>query len=187
MGKRLNRREFLKNIPFLPASLLKNEEDTGKEVETEQKQQEQPSIIRPPYSLNSDFSVCKECDGACIQACEEQIIKRYKDGSPYIVFNYKGCTFCEKCAEVCEYQVLDKNKPAKIYMDIQINQNKCMSWNNIMCFACKDPCIDNAIRFEGIFKPKIEIDLCSGCGFCISVCPSGAIEIFPPKTTTSEV
>ncbi len=185
MKKRINRREFLKNIPFLPASLLKSEETENKEEDEIKKEaierEEKFNLIRPPYSQGSDFTICKDCEGNCISACEEGIIKRFKDGSPYIVFNYKGCTFCEKCAEACEYGVLDKEKPSKIYMNISINTDKCMSWNNVMCFSCKDPCLDNAIKFQGIFKPEIDLNLCSGCGFCLSVCPSGAIEIFPPN------
>ena len=175
MNKKINRREFFKS--FLPFS--SSEEKINKTENSENKSSTYVSLIRPPYSYRADFSLCKECDGKCINVCEEGILERFKDGSPYVVFNLKGCTFCEKCVEACDLGVLSKDKPAKIYMNISINPQKCMSWNGVMCFSCKDPCIDNAIKFKGIFKPEIDLSLCSGCGFCIGVCPSGAIEFYP--------
>ncbi len=177
MKKKINRREFFKSLPFFP-SLIK-EEVNNRDTEKTEKSEKKIPLIRPPYSYGSDFSLCKDCEGKCIDICEEGILKRFKDKSPYIVFNLKGCSFCEKCVDVCDLGVLSKDKPAKIYMDISINPNKCMAWHGVMCFSCKDPCIDNAIKFEGLFKPKIDLSLCSGCGFCINVCPSGAIEINP--------
>ena len=175
MDKKINRREFFKSFLLFSSS----EEKINKTENSENKSKTNISLIRPPYSYETDFSLCKDCDGKCINVCEEGILKRFKDGSPYVAFNLKGCTFCEKCVEACDLGVLSKDKPAKIYMNISINPQKCMSWNGIMCFSCKDPCIDNAIKFEGIFKPKIDLSLCSGCGFCINVCPSGAIEFYP--------
>lgn len=168
MGKKINRREFFKS--FLSFSSSKDEK---------QEKENHISLIRPPYSYGSDFSLCKDCDGKCIDVCNENILKRFKDGSPYIVFNLKGCTFCEKCVEACDKGVLSKEKPAKIFMNIFVNPQKCIAWNGVMCFSCKDPCIDNAIKFEGLFNPKIDLSLCSGCGFCINVCPSAAIEFTP--------
>jgi ferredoxin-type protein NapF len=52
-----------------------------------------------------------------------------------------------------------------------------MSWNNTMCFSCKDPCLEDAIFFNAMFKPIINENKCTNCGFCVSVCPSNAIFI----------
>ncbi len=46
-----------------------------------------------------------------------------------------------------------------------------------MCFSCKDPCLDDAIEFIGMFRPEIIDDKCTSCGFCIKACPTQAIEI----------
>ena len=51
-----------------------------------------------------------------------------------------------------------KNINAKI----EINVLECLSWNQTMCFSCKDPCLDDAITFLGMF---------------IKVCPTNAIKI----------
>ncbi|HIQ30802.1 MAG TPA: 4Fe-4S dicluster domain-containing protein, partial [Aquifex aeolicus] len=39
--------------------------------------------------------------------------------------------------------------------------------------------LDNAIKFEGLGKPVILQDRCTSCGFCVSTCPAGAIEVVP--------
>ncbi|NPA53263.1 MAG: ferredoxin-type protein NapF [Aquificae bacterium] len=172
MSKKMNRRGFLKALPFLPQAAL--------EEIKEDKPEEILSLIRPPYSdKNSDFSLCSECDGKCVQVCEEKILFRYKDGSPYVSFDGKGCTFCKKCAEVCDFEVLSLEKLSKIEAIFKIEKNKCLAWNGTMCFSCKEPCLDNAIKFQGIFYPEIDTDLCSGCGFCIQTCPSQAISVKP--------
>ncbi len=172
MSKRMDRRGFLKALPFLPKATLEEIKEEKEEIKKE--------LIRPPYcDKNSDFSKCKECEGSCVLSCEEKILFRDIDGSPYISFNGKGCTFCKKCAESCEFDVLSLEKEEKIYAEVIINETKCLAWNGTMCFSCKEPCLDNAIKFEGLFKPRIILDLCTGCGFCLPVCPSGAIHIKP--------
>ena len=176
MDKKVNRREFLKGLPFFSSLREKLAEERKEERKEEV---EKINLIRPPYSQGADFSLCKECDGKCASVCEEGIIKIFKDGSPYIAFNGKGCNFCGDCAEACEYGVLDINKPARIEMTIEINTEKCIAWHNVMCFSCKEPCLENAIKFEGLFRPTIDSSLCNGCGYCVSVCPSGAIDYYP--------
>lgn len=179
MSKKMDRRGFLKALPFIPAATVEEiKEPSIIEDET---------YIRPPYiSDDSDFSICNECKGHCVTACEEKILFRAKDGTPYVRFTTNGCTFCKKCAEVCEYSVLSTENEEKIHADFRINIAKCMAWNGTMCFSCKEPCIDNAIKFEGLFKPQIIPNKCTGCGFCINVCPSGAIEVFPMEKKEDE-
>ncbi|WP_457625286.1 ferredoxin-type protein NapF [Persephonella sp.] len=172
MSRKMDRRGFLKALPFIPSAAI---EEIKKPDESEEK-----DVIRPPYiSENSDFSKCAGCEGNCITSCEEKILFRLKDGSPKLVFGEKGCTFCRKCAESCEFEVLSVENPERVYVNVKINFSKCMAWNGVMCFSCKEPCIYNAIKFEGLFKPQILPDLCTGCGFCVNICPSGAIEVFP--------
>ncbi len=143
------------------------------------KKQEQVELIRPPYNENKSLFLkeCPSCEAPCITLCEEDIIVLDKDKTPILDFTKSGCTFCKECAKACEYGVLEENNQEKISSKIQINMLTCLSWNNTMCFSCKDPCLDNAIEFLGIFRPSILEDKCTSCGFCISVCPSEAINI----------
>lgn len=142
------------------------------------KEDKKEVLFRPPYySDESAFlSGCVNCDGVCSSVCEEGIIKIAKDKTPYLDFNSGGCTYCDKCAIKCPQNVLDIQYKKYIDMKVEISTQNCLSWNNTMCFSCKDPCLDNAIDFYGMFKPVIN-DNCTACGFCLSVCPTTAITI----------
>lgn len=108
--------------------------------------------------------------------CEEEIIKFDNGKIPYLDFTVSGCSDCRKCLEACEPGVLHDSE-VFIKGSIRINVVKCMSWHNVMCFSCKDPCLDNAIVFQNMFRPEIDNDACTLCGYCISRCPGDAIEV----------
>jgi len=175
MDRKINRREFLKGLPFLSSFRDSVKDGEGERSDTERK----VNLIRPPYSQGADFTACKNCDGRCASVCEEGIIKIFEDGSPYIVFDGNGCNFCGDCVSACQYKVLSEDRPAKIEMVVEINTDRCIAWHGVMCFSCKEPCLESAIRFEGLFKPTIDSSLCNGCGYCISICPSTAIDYYP--------
>ncbi len=141
-------------------------------------QKSNTTFLRPPYFKDEALfhKECPSCQNRCDTVCEEEIIKIAQDGSPYIVFGNQGCTFCDKCALVCEAKVLSIANKQNIHASITINQNKCLSWNHTMCFSCKDPCLENAIDFKAMFMAEIN-DKCTSCGFCISRCPVDAIDI----------
>jgi len=136
-------------------------------------------ILRPPYysDINAFVTECQKCDGKCATLCQEQIIIIGEDKTPRLDFSKSGCTYCDKCSEACEFGVLSKENKKVINATISINKSKCLSWNGTMCFACKDPCLDNAIDFKAMFMPEINSSKCTACGFCINRCPTSAIEI----------
>jgi ferredoxin-type protein NapF len=59
----------------------------------------------------------------------------------------------------------------------KIAMSSCMSHHQTVCFSCKEPCLEDAIVFSGMFNPIILGEKCTGCGYCISVCPAAAIEM----------
>lgn len=144
------------------------------------KEQKQERVIRPPY-YESLISFDKDCLGCetkeCSSFCEENIVFIDDEGKPYLNFKDRGCTYCDECAIHCPNEVLTKENKKQIDVKIEIDVLKCMSWHSTMCFSCKDPCLDDAIEFLGIFKPSINPETCTSCGFCISVCPSEAIKL----------
>ena len=141
------------------------------------KQQNKAEAIRPPYyDETSDFSLCAECSGVCATVCEENIIAILPDKTPSLDFSKSGCTFCDECANVCEAGVLEVEKKSHVDVTIEIDKLKCMSWSKNICFSCKDPCLENAIAFHGMFYPEITTN-CTSCGFCIKYCPTEAIII----------
>jgi len=143
------------------------------------KKEESPTYIRPPYCNDESLfdKQCHECDGKCASVCETEIIKIAPDKTPYLDFSKQGCTFCDECAIACEYEVLHVENMHNIKASVDINVAGCVAWDGVMCMSCKDPCIDRAIIFNGLFKPVVDENKCTGCGFCFSRCPTYAIDI----------
>jgi len=144
-----------------------------------------PLVVRPPYGLSESLfqSKCPTCiDQACIASCEEKILYVGEDGTAQLNFAGSGCTFCDACAQACTGGVLNLEQSAyreQIAAEFLIHTQACVAHNQVICFSCKEPCIDDAILFNGMFNPVIDRDRCTGCGFCISVCPVDAIACTP--------
>lgn len=139
--------------------------------------EKEPHIVRPPYAGEEEnFNTCHTCAGMCVSVCEEKIIVRDDFGTPRLEFKTSGCSDCHQCLDVCTPGVL--NDPSRfIQSSAKINMQMCLSHHNTVCFACKEPCMDDAIVFKGMFNPIVLKENCTGCGYCIGVCPSGAIEM----------
>ncbi|MEN4053983.1 MULTISPECIES: ferredoxin-type protein NapF [Sulfurimonas] len=139
---------------------------------------EKDVVLRPPYYKDADAfaTECQNCEGECASLCQEQIIVITEDKTPRLDLSVRGCTYCDECALVCPSDVLLVEDKQYIEASIVINQSKCLSWQGVMCFSCKDPCLDNAIDFKAMFMPEIN-EKCTSCGFCIGRCPADAIDI----------
>ncbi len=146
---------------------------------TSLKKKQQEFIIRPPYYKNADsfYKGCLTCENECASFCEENIIVILQDKTPHLDFKKGGCTYCDECALKCPNGVLKVEYKTQSDAKIEIDVLKCMSWHQNICFSCKDPCLENAIEFLGMFRPSINQDICTNCGFCVSVCPSEAVVI----------
>ncbi len=147
-----------------------------KEVVREKK--DEPVILRPPYYKDVDAfaTECQNCEGECASLCQEQIIVIAEDKTPRLDLSSRGCTYCDECAIACPNDVLLLEYKSLIHAKITINESKCLSWRGVMCFSCKDPCLEDAIDFKAMFMPKIN-EKCTNCGFCIGRCPADAIDI----------
>ncbi len=139
---------------------------------------EKDVFLRPPYYKDTDAfaTECQNCKGECASLCQEQIIVITEDKTPRLDLSARGCTYCDECAIACPSDVLLVEEKQYIEANIIINQSKCLSWQGVMCFSCKDPCLDNAIDFKAMFMPEIS-EKCTSCGFCIGRCPVDAIDI----------
>ena len=145
-----------------------------------EKATQEPAVLRPPYAKEPSLfqSRCPECpDHACATGCEEEIIVIRADRTPTLNLNQKGCTFCDACAEACEAGVLSLEEGAeRINAIFRIDPAACLAHHGTICFACKEPCIDDAILFAGLYNPVIDEERCTGCGFCLGRCPTRAID-----------
>jgi len=160
-------------------SFLSNSvKNAGKEKET---------IIRPPYYSNNEEDInafdieCQNCEGLCATSCQEQVIIIGADKTPRLDLSKSGCTYCDDCATACIPNVLTLENKSLISVNVTISQTSCMSWDGVMCFSCKDPCLEDAIDFKAMFMPTINSEKCTSCGFCISRCPSFAINLEEKK------
>ena len=162
----MQRREL---FSFLSSS-LKSEE-----------KKEDSLVLRPPYYNDDDIDAfdreCQNCEATCVASCQEHVIVIMPDQTPKLDLTKGGCTYCDDCAEACKFDVLSLEHKRLIDADIVINQKKCISWQGVMCFSCKDPCFEDAIEFKAMFMPTIDLDKCTACGFCIGRCPTNAIDI----------
>lgn len=50
------------------------------------------------------------------------------------------------------------------------------------CGACVSPCAEGAIVLEGGKAKVVREELCDGAGFCLGVCPTGALTIETRET-----
>jgi len=143
------------------------------------KDKDEKRLIRPPYNVDvSLFDRCLECEGFCLDACEENIIELL-DGKPILNFVNSGCTYCRECADVCEFKVLDFELELEREFLIEAKfkiDDSCLAKNGTICCSCRDVCDVSAITFEGMFNPKIESS-CINCGFCFGICPTKSIEV----------
>ncbi|MDC9714982.1 MAG: ferredoxin-type protein NapF [Gammaproteobacteria bacterium] len=139
------------------------------------------SEIRPPWAKNELLFVdlCSRC-GDCVAACPERIITIGSGGFPVLDFKKGGCSFCHQCVDACQDNVFNKaNQPP---WDIKISiKDNCLSKIGVVCQSCADVCEQGVIRFSlqrgGVPSIGLNTDTCTGCGYCIEVCPKDAITI----------
>lgn len=137
------------------------------------------SQIRLPWikELSTFTDDCTRC-GKCIDVCETKIITIGDGSFPTVDFNKGECTFCYQCAEICPEPIFTDMQSAPWPAKASISE-ECLANKNVECRSCGDMCEPMAIQFQlragGVALPKIEVDECSGCGACVSVCPTSAI------------
>lgn len=138
------------------------------------------SAQRPPWTRQDiEFTdICTRCS-ACVEACETQIIIKGDGDFPEIDFRDNECTFCQQCATICPESLFDLTQaPWQITAQLQ---DTCLTLQGIWCQSCKDACEPAAISFilsvGNAPKPSINTDACTGCGACVSPCPSNAIKL----------
>ena len=149
--------------------------------------EESALVVRPPYCYSESLfqSECPACESkACVASCDEKIVLIRADGTPMLNFTKSGCTFCEECAKACQMNEMNvlsldyEHTKEKVNAIFRISTEACVAHHGVVCFSCKEPCIDNAILFNGMFNPVIDMDKCTGCGFCLGRCPTKAINYF---------
>lgn len=137
------------------------------------------TIVRLPWIARpSNFTdQCTRCN-KCLDACETQIITIQDGGFPTVDFSVDECTFCYQCAAVCPEPIFNPESELPWEATASINQ-QCLAFKNVECRSCSEMCETSAIRFQieigKVAQPIIDTNECTGCGGCVSVCPTSAI------------
>jgi len=146
-------------------------------------------IHRPPGAVDelsflAGCTRCNECIGACPVGAIVQAPSRFREagGTPMIDAFASACVMCEDtpCITACKPGVLTRDQPMKMGV-AWIQTMACLAHTGSFCSVCSERCpVPGAIEVSA-GKPSIRVDLCTGCGVCLHVCPapSNAVVVMP--------
>lgn len=146
----------------------------------------QPTPLRPPWAVaEEEFQErCTRC-GDCIRVCAasgSHLLQPGEGGFPVAVFNPAACTFCTDCLTACTAtgsSALQAQEPPW-RLQLVIGED-CLPKQQVVCRTCAEMCDAGAIRFPprlgGVAEPVVDADRCTGCGDCLSPCPTQALQL----------
>jgi len=141
-----------------------------------------PNYLPWLKSADKFYAECTRCYD-CVEVCAENIIIKGDGGYPSIDFKQGECSFCRKCVQSCGQDLFHQTSNHPPWRNKAQISTQCLATQNISCQSCQDSCESRAIKFDyqlgAIPHPKINLENCTGCGACVSVCPNWAISIKP--------
>lgn len=151
-------------------------------------------LPRPPGvgQTHEFFKNCNGC-GDCVAACPSRLIALDEQNKAFLDFAQakEGCTFCFDCTKVCTQEALKNTSLDAWYYKAELKLETCLSMQGVTCRTCGDVCDERAIQFQlltrGRALPQIKTETCIGCGDCVVLCPSQALEIIDRKINRKEV
>ncbi len=204
--EQIGRRKFMKNsastacgvgLAFMGLNLYSHQVEANSEF-----------AIRPPGALNEkDFlSACVRC-GQCVRDCPYDTLELAKladeiaVGTPFFTPRKVACEMCEDipCVKACPSGALDPEltniDDSRMGIAVLIDTENCLNMQGLRCDVCYRVCplIDEAITLEmhrnfrtgmhAIFEPRVDPDVCTGCGKCEHSCvlEEAAIKVLPPQ------
>ena len=137
--------------------------------------------LRPPWALpEAEFNACCTRCGDCLPACPTGLLQKGPGNFPFADFSAAYCNFCGHCVDVCQPRALQRQITPPWELIAQIDDT-CLARQQVVCRTCGETCEVGAIRFPprigGVAQPELSFADCTGCGECLSACPTGAITI----------
>ncbi len=151
---------------------------------------EEPGPVTPPGSISKQHYLsrciaCEECVSVCPSGVLQPAFLQYglKGLSvPFLDYSKAECSYdCRRCGEVCPTgAILPLTLEDKQTTQIGIahfRRRYCdIRTKGIDCVECEGACPTGAITMvphrRGGLMPRINTDLCNGCGACEAVCPA---------------
>ena len=143
--------------------------------------------IRPPYAVQELDCIlaCTRCD-KCIEACPYQVIFNLPArlgsramATPAMDLLNKGCHLCEDwpCVKSCDVGALklpDIEESERLATPTLarafVDPSECLPYKGPECGACAGSCpVPDALTWDRQ-KPRIDPEVCVGCGLCREVC-----------------
>lgn len=116
-----------------------------------------------------------------MRACPTRVLHVGDGGFVQIRFDAAGCSLCGECASVCATGAIDRAASPQPFLWRVAVSDSCLNRRGVECRVCGDACDARALRFRpapgGIASLAVELDACTGCGDCVSVCPVSAITL----------
>jgi ferredoxin len=160
-----------------------------------------PSLIRPPGSLpeREFLERCVKC-GECMKVCltnglHPTLLESGLEGiwSPKFIFRIGYCEYeCTLCGQVCPTGAI-RNLPVEEKKNVKIglafiDPARCLPFAfGVDCIVCEEHCptpqkaiwfeettiVDSAGNKKQTKLPRVDPELCIGCGICEYKCPVG--------------
>lgn len=143
---------------------------------------------RPPWAGDDDAVFVQQCTrcSECIKVCPTSVLKAGDGGFPEVSFQTNGCELCGKCVEACQPHALKQTPATPAWHWRAEISAACLAQQQVECRVCGEFCDARAIRFQprlgGVSTPQVDITACTGCGHCVSKCPTQAIQMKVPRT-----
>lgn len=137
--------------------------------------------ILPPWAAGPEkyYELCSRC-GDCISDCPQSILQPDRQRFPRVNFTQGECTFCGACADRCTTGALNSKNSTPWHYHASI-EDSCLARSGVICSCCAEQCESQAVQMQrvagGAAYPVIQTSQCSGCGACVSVCPTQAVVI----------
>lgn len=138
--------------------------------------------LRPPWAVAEESfeQRCTRC-GECVPACPTHIVRGGDGGFPVADFSLGECSFCAACVTACAPAALQRVPGQAPWHVLARIGGGCIAQDGVECRVCGECCDAGAIRFRpragGVALPELDAGACSGCGACISTCPTQAISM----------